>query len=110
MTMAEWNRIGVRLGDILTALGAVVGVFGVIAMAIKLKIVLTPDMQQLLFYKILFAGAAGLLIVGAWMGRQSRAAERESLSQRRALKELEGPSEIPLDSVNNSATDRHAER
>jgi hypothetical protein len=108
MTVAG-HKLGARIGDTLTILGALVGVFGVVAMAIKLKIVLTPDMQQLLFYKGLFAAAAGLLVVGAWIGRRGRAAAREELEERQRLDELRGPSELPLASAQARAGDSHSE-
>lgn len=66
-----------NLGRILTTMGAVIGVLGVGAMAIRLKIVLTPDMQQVLFYKGLFVASAVLLVLGAIYGRQARIEQRE---------------------------------
>lgn len=59
-----------RLGTILTTVGGAVGMLGVIAMAIGLKATLTPAMQDILFYKGLFAGSAILILLGAIYGRR----------------------------------------
>ena len=71
-----------RIGKILTGVGATIGVLGVAAMAIRLKAVLGPGMQQILFYKGLFVGAAVLLVLGAIYGRQGRDEEAEATSSR----------------------------
>lgn len=78
MTATNDGKIKTRVGNVLTRVGAAVGVFGVVAMAIKLKIELTPQAQQVLFYKGLFAAAAVLLILGAWYGREGRRQVREA--------------------------------
>lgn len=84
------GKVKQRLGDTLTKVGAAVGFFGVVAMAIKLKITITPEMRDVLFYKGLFAAAAVMLLAGAWYGREGRIEE----AKKRA--ELEAPSEVPL--------------
>ena len=61
-----------RIANTLTWLGAVVGGFGALAMLIKLKITITPEMQNVLFYKGLFIGSAVLIALGAVWGRQGR--------------------------------------
>jgi energy-converting hydrogenase Eha subunit B len=86
------GKIKRRLGDNLVRAGAFVGVIGAIAMAVKLKIELTPGMQQVLFYKGTFAAAAVLLILGAWYGRQGRIEEAEA----KKMEELNAPSDVPL--------------
>lgn len=77
---------------VMTMAGGILGMAGVIAMAVGFKITLTPAMQELLFYKGLFAASAGLLIFGAILGRQAhRQKERE-----RAAGELPQPVDVPL--------------
>ena len=77
------GKIKTRVGNTLTKVGAAVGFFGVVAMAIRLKIELTPQAQQVLFYKGLFAAAAVLLVLGAWYGREGRrqASEAEKANE-----------------------------
>jgi hypothetical protein len=82
MTGTNDGKVKTRLGNTLTRVGAAVGVVGVIAMAIKLKIELSPQAQQVLFYKGLFAAAAVLLILGAWYGREGRQQAREAEAQK----------------------------
>lgn len=81
-----------RLGDMLIRVGAVVGTLGAAAMAIKLKMTLTPGMQEVFFYKGMFAASAVMLILGAWYGRQGRIEQEEE----KKLAELSAPSEMPL--------------
>lgn len=78
MSPVNDGKIKTKVGNALTKVGAAVGIIGVVAMAIKLKIVLTPEIQQVLFYKGLFAAAAVLLIIGAWYGREGRREAREA--------------------------------
>ena len=81
-----------RLGDTLIRVGAVVGTLGAAAMAIKLKMTLTPGMQEVFFYKGMFAASAVMLILGAWYGRQGRIEQEEE----RKRAELSALSEMPL--------------
>jgi len=86
------GKIKRRIGDNLIRAGAVVGAFGAIAMAIRLKVELTPGVQQLFYYKGTFAAAAVLLILGAWYGRQGRIEEAEA----KKLEELASPAGFPM--------------
>ena len=61
-----------RLGTILTTVGGALGMLGVIAMAVGLKLTLTPQLQEILFYKGLFAASAVLILLGAIYGRRYR--------------------------------------
>lgn len=97
------ERFGTRVGNILTAVGAIVAVFGVIAMVTRLKITLTPEMQELLFYKGLFAAAAGLLIAGALIGRRGRAAAKDAAARQTEVEALRRPAEMPLTSTERRA-------
>ena len=74
-----------RLGDMLIRVGAVVGTLGAAAM-------LTPGMQEVFFYKGMFAASAVMLILGAWYGRQGRIEQEEE----KKLAELGAPSEMEL--------------
>jgi len=67
-----------RIASTLTWIGAAVGGFGALAMLIKLKITITPEMQNVLFYKGLFIGSAVLIVLGAVWGRQGRREIRET--------------------------------
>lgn len=81
-----------RLGDTLIRIGAIVGTLGAAAMAIKLKMTLTPGTQDVFVYKGMFAASAVMLILGAWYGRQGRIEQEEE----KKLAELGAPSEMPL--------------
>jgi hypothetical protein len=86
------RNMSTRTAKALTWAGGLTGMLGVAAMAVGFKITLTPEMQEVLFYKGLFAASAVLLILGAIIGRRGhRQKERE-----RASRELPPPSEIPL--------------
>lgn len=98
------GKVKKRLGNILTKVGAAVGIFGVFAMAINLKITITPGMQEVLFYKGLLAAAPMMLIAGAWFGREGRIDEAES--KKRA--ELESSSQIPLSDEPIRSSDRRS--
>jgi hypothetical protein len=65
---------------------------GAAAMAVKLKMTLTPGMQEVFFYKGMFAASAVLLILGAWYGRQGRIEQEEENTRA----ELGAPAEMPL--------------
>lgn len=86
-----------KIASILTMTGAGIGVFGAISMAIRLKIVLSPEQQQVLFYKGLFAGAAVLLVLGAIFGRQGRIEEEEDAANQLSSR--------PSDSLTSSSDD-----
>lgn len=81
-----------RLGDMLIRVGAIVGTLGAVAMGIKLKMTVTPGVQEVFFYKEMLAASAVMLILGAWYGRQGRIEQEEE----KKLAELEAPSEVPL--------------
>lgn len=78
-------------GIIMTTVGGILGMAGIVAWLIGFKITITPGMQELLFYKGLFAGSFGLMAVGAIIGRRlnanRRADETRALEQNRALNE-----------------------
>lgn len=87
-TIAQWLRG--RAGDVLTTAGAGLGVLGVIAMVIKLKMTITPGMQVVPFHRGLFAASAAFLLIGAWIGRREKAARREAeLDAGRQAEQLE---------------------
>lgn len=71
------GKVKTSVGNTLTKVGAAIGFLGAVAMVVKLKITLTPQMQEVLFYKGLFAASATLLILGAWYGREGRREARE---------------------------------
>lgn len=81
-----------RLGDTLIRIGAIVGTLGAAAMAIKLKMTLTPGTQDVFVYKGMFAASAVMLILGAWYGRQGRIEQEDE----KKLAELGAPSDMPL--------------
>ena len=78
-------------GTIMTTVGGILGMAGVVAWLIGFKITITPGMQELLFYKGLFAASFGLMAVGAIIGRRvsanRRAEENRILEENRALNE-----------------------
>ena len=49
MSMSDKMRF--RTGDILTTVGAAIGVLAGIAMAIKAKVTIDPEMREVLFYR-----------------------------------------------------------
>ncbi len=67
------DKMRFRTGDILTTVGAAIGVLGGIAMAVRLKLTITPELREVLFYKELFVASAVLLVLGAIIGRRQRA-------------------------------------
>ena len=71
-----------RIGTILTRVGATIGMLGVAAMAIRLKALVGPGLQQMLVYKGFFVAAAILLVLGAIYGRQGRDEDAEATSSR----------------------------
>ena len=81
-----------RLGDMLIRVGAVIGTLGAAAMGIKLKMTLTPGVQEVFVYKEMLAASAVMLVLGAWYGRQGRIEQEEE----KKLAELGAPSEMPL--------------
>ncbi len=87
-----------KAGSVLTRVGAAVGVLGAIAMLIRLKVVLGPGMEQVLFYKGLFASSAVLLLLGAIYGRQGRDEQKEAKTI----------SSRPSDSLSTSSRDAGA--
>jgi hypothetical protein len=66
-----------RTGDILTTVGAALGVLGGIALGIKARITIVPSMHEVLFYRELFVASAVLLVLGAIIGRRQRAEKKE---------------------------------
>src|SRR5687767_991879 len=69
---------GRSLSRLLVATGAVVAIAAGIAMTVGWEPRLSPFMLKLVFYKLSFIGAAGLIAAGAVIGRRygsSRAAE-----------------------------------
>jgi hypothetical protein len=91
-----------RLGDTLIRIGAVVGALGAAAMAIKLKMTLTPGTQDVLLYKGMFAASAVMLILGAWYGRQGRVEQAEE----KKAAELGAGLEMPLADEPVASSDR----
>ena len=75
MSMSDKMRF--RTGDILTTVGAAIGVLGGIAMAIKAKVTIDPAMREVLFYRELFVASAILLVLGAIIGRRQRTEKRQ---------------------------------
>lgn len=74
----------------MTTVGGILGMAGVAAWLIGFKITITPGMQELLFYKGLFAASFGLMAVGAIIGRRANAHRRagtSSLDESRSLNE-----------------------
>jgi hypothetical protein len=94
-----------RLGDMLIRAGAVVGTLGAAAMAIKLKMTVTPGVQEVFFYKEMLAASAVMLVLGAWYGRQGRIEQEE---EEKKLAELEAPSEMPLADEPVASRDRRS--
>lgn len=86
----------VRVGKLLTAIGGAIGLLGAIAMGVKLKMTVTPEMHEVLVYRELFVASAILLVLGAVFGRRERQERAEQEAE--SLRELGGPSELPLDS------------
>jgi hypothetical protein len=85
-----------KIGTVLTATGGVVGVLGVIGLASGVQITLPPDLATLIFYKLLFGAAAGLMVAGAVIGRTAWVRkQREIVMQRGSLEELPPPSDFP---------------
>jgi hypothetical protein len=74
-TGTSWIRF--RTGDILTTVGAALGVLGGIALGIEARVTMTPSMREVLFYKELFVASAVLLVLGAIIGRRQRAEKKE---------------------------------
>jgi hypothetical protein len=68
---------GKKLGNLLIAGGAVLGVLTVVAIVMDYAPTLSPEMIKLMFHKGMAAGAAGLLIVGSWIARGSRRSQSE---------------------------------
>lgn len=69
---------GRSLSQLLVAVGAVVAVAADVAMTVGWEPRLSPFMLKLVFYKLSFIGAAGLIAAGAIIGRRyggSRAVE-----------------------------------
>jgi hypothetical protein len=69
---------GRSLSQLLVAVGAVVAVAAGVAMTVGWEPRLSPFMLKLVFYKLSFIGAAGLIAAGAIIGRRygsSRAVE-----------------------------------
>jgi len=71
------------VGNALVLAGGAVGVAAVVGLATDFKVVLTPEMVQLLVYKGLAAAAVGLIVVGSWLGRRGR--QQESADNANAL-------------------------
>ena len=84
-----------RVGRLLTTIGGAIGLLGAIAMGIKLKMTVTPEMHEVLVYRELFVASAILLVLGAVFGRRERQERAEQEAE--SLRELGGPSELPLD-------------
>lgn len=71
------------MGNALVLAGGAVGVAAVVGLATGFKVVLTPEMVDLLVYKGLAAAAVGLIVVGSWLGRRGR--QQESVSNANEL-------------------------
>ena len=75
----------------MTTVGGILGMAGIVAWLIGFKITITPGMQELLFYKGLFAASFSLMAVGAIVGRRlnasRRADETRAREENRALNE-----------------------
>jgi hypothetical protein len=70
---------GRTLSKLLTAVGAVVAVAAGVAMTLGWEPRLSPFMLKVVFYKLTFLGAAGLIAAGAIIGRRyGRSSELES--------------------------------
>jgi hypothetical protein len=71
------NRLS-AVGNALVLAGGAVGVAAVVGLATGFKVVLTPEMVDLLVYKGLAAAAIGLIVVGSWLGRRGRQQESQT--------------------------------
>lgn len=63
-------------GKVMTTVGGVLGMAGVVAWLVGFKLTLTPGMQEVLFYKGLFAASFSLIALGAIIGRRVNSAHR----------------------------------
>jgi hypothetical protein len=89
-------RMTRKIGTVLTAAGGVVGAAGVIGLASGVQITLPPDLATLIFYKLLFGAAAGLMVAGAVIGRTARVRkQREIATGSSSLEKLPLPSDFP---------------
>ena len=66
------------VGNALVLAGGAVGIAAVVGLATDFKVVLTPEMVQLLVYKGLAAAAVGLIVVGSLLGRRGRQQESQA--------------------------------
>ena len=90
-----------RIGTILTAAGGAVGAAGVVGLASGLQLTLPPDVVTLMFYKVLFGAAAGLMIAGAVIGRTAWIRkQRENPIERSSSSQLSPGSYTPPQSDN----------
>jgi hypothetical protein len=84
-----------RIGTVLTAVGGVVGAAGVIGLATGVQITIPPDIVTLIFYKLLFGAAAGLMVAGAVIGRTALIRKhREAAVETSTPEQLPPPSEF----------------
>ncbi|MEO8576638.1 MAG: hypothetical protein ABI556_08065 [Gemmatimonadales bacterium] len=63
-------------GKVMSTVGGILGMAGVVAWLVGFKITLTPGMQELLFFKGLFAASFSLIALGAIIGRRINKEEK----------------------------------
>ena len=73
---------GRSLSQLLVGVGAVVAVATGVAMTVGWEPRLSPFMLKVVFYKLSFIGAAGLIAVGAIIGRRYGASRTVEASER----------------------------
>jgi hypothetical protein len=95
MTSTDAGKSKRRIGKILTVVGAVLGGLGSLAFLIKLKLTLTPEMREVLFYKGLFAASLSLIALGAWYGREGRRGIMSAEQQKELTSGAEDQLDVP---------------
>jgi hypothetical protein len=98
------------VGNVLIGAGGVVATAAVIAVSVGLKFSVPPELYTVVVYKGMFAAAAGLMIVGAMVGRHANE-KRKSAERDRRLSEAGRPQSLSppraLDSASHSERERN---
>jgi hypothetical protein len=86
-----------KLGSILTTVGGVLGAAGVVGLAAGFNIKIPPEWVSLMFYKLLFAAAIGLVVAGSLIGRAAWSRNQRDIRGSEYPRELSSASD-PLQS------------
>lgn len=95
------------IGTILLGTGTAVAILGAAVIGIGVRVDLPPAVQTLIFFKLLFIGAAGLIVAGAVLGRLAR---RTGRVHDAAPPELAAPSPLTEPRPKSADQDRVRDR